>query len=217
MNFSGGSLRVRIFPGSGNNFSQGDYLQEIEVNFPAATSLPVPQVIRSRVFSGPDSSGVRDFNSTAVGMENNVNNIQFYAGVGTVAGADSRDFNQRLQCTIDGGAGARNLPNLIRRGDVLRSVYLDPAGPSRGDLRIVAGLRHVPSSFFATFPGYFDTNILQACAGGLRNTGGGLARRMSIAYGAARLDANPDNFKNQPNRSDADASSTFQVGNRRGA
>lgn len=207
MAFNGGRLTIRIFPGSGNTFSGNDLIQEIEVNFPASR-LPVPQVVRARVFAGPDSNGVRDFNSTAVGMTTDPKSVSFYSGIGAVSNADGRDFPQRLHCTISGGAGARNMPSLIRRGDVMRSVYLDPAGPSGGDLRVVAALRYVPGAFLTAFPGYTDTNILQACAGGVRGTTGGLARRSSVAYGTARLDKNPDSFKNQPNRPDADYQGT---------
>jgi len=47
---------------------------------------------------------------------------------------------------------------LIVPGDVVRSVEIDGAGPTKGDLRLLAGLRDVPTNFFAPSPGYDSLN-----------------------------------------------------------
>ena len=193
MSFSGGTLDIFIYPGTGNTFSTTDYIQKIEVAFPAATTLPVPQIIRSTF---ADSGGA-DF--SAASAVPSPTNSDFYSG-GTFGG-DSRDFSKRLQCTINGGAGAINPPSLIRRGDVLRSVYLDPAGPSRGDTRLVAGLRNVPSSFYTVFPNYNSATKLQACGAGVRAYSSP-AYRTSMAYQDTTLNTatNPNLWTNQLNR-----------------
>jgi uncharacterized protein (TIGR02600 family) len=179
MAFSGGTLRIRLYPGVGNTFAANDYIQEIEVNLPA-TTLPVPQVIRSKL--NPDGLGdnvaLADFNTNALVVSDPKTNA-FYSGLNGTD-ADSRDFDRRLNCQIvdsSSAAGALLTQSIIRRGDVMRSVYLDPAGPSRGDLRMVAGLRHVPSSFFTKFPGYDNANNLQASA--------------TMAYGNAVVGVDP--------------------------
>ena len=50
---------------------------------------------------------------------------------------------------------------LFRRGDVIRSVGIDPNGPSGGDIRLVAGLNNVPSNYFAPLAGYSDSTRYQ--------------------------------------------------------
>jgi len=37
-------------------------------------------------------------------------------------------------------------------GDVVRAAVIDPNGPARGDVRLVAGLKDVPANFFAMIP-----------------------------------------------------------------
>lgn len=52
---------------------------------------------------------------------------------------------------------------MFRRGDVIRSVGIDPNGPfgSGGDIRLVAGLKTVPSTYFTPLAGYFDSTRYQ--------------------------------------------------------
>ena len=56
--------------------------------------------------------------------------------------------------------GTRSVPQelmsggYLRGGVVIRSIEVDPAGPSGGDLRLVAGPRVVPSSYFRPHPDY---------------------------------------------------------------
>ena len=184
MDFSGGTLKIRVYPGAGNTFAATDYIQEIEVNLPAAT-LPVPQVTRFKI--NASETVLPDFNSTSL-VESDPKKKEFYGGLKGID-ADSRDFDRRLNCQIvdsSSAAGALLPQSIIRRGDVMRSVYLDPAGPSRGDTRLAAGLRHVPSSFFTRFPEYDTVTKLQASA--------------TMAYGNAAVGADPHSFVRQKNR-----------------
>ena len=188
MDFSGGTLKIRVYPGAGNTFAANDYIQEIEVNLPA-TTLPVPQVTRSKFNPAGllDNIALPDFSNVGL-VESDRTKKEFYSGFkGT--DADSRDFDKRLNCQIvdsSSAAGALLPQSIIRRGDVMRSVYLDPTGPSRGDTRLAAGLRHVPSSFFTRFPEYDTVTKLQASA--------------TMAYGSAIVGADPYSFMRQKNR-----------------
>ena len=196
MSFSGGTLKISIFPGTGA-FDTNNFIQEIDVNFPNAT-LPVPLVTRSSFYIGP--SGVsQDFNTNA-SLTNAYTNA-FYGGFSGTDG-DSRDFNKRLNCYITGfnsGIGAEFPGSVIRRGDVLRSVFLDPAGPALGDIRVLAGLQNAPQSFFTTFPGYTNINLLQACGAAVR-VGPSSTYRTSMAYDNASNSINPYNWARQQNR-----------------
>ena len=194
MSFSGGTLDIYIYPGTGNTFSTADYIQKIEVIFHPAPTLPVPQIIRSTFGGG----GGVDFD-TAYAVSSPTNS-DFYSGA--TFGGDSRDFNKRLQCMIGTSAGAVTPPSVIRRGDVLRSVYIDPAGPSRGDTRVVAGLRTVPSNFYTEFPNYTSTTKLQACGAGVRFS----AYRSSMAYQDTTINpgTNPYSWTNQLNHDNSE-------------
>ncbi|MCX6971139.1 MAG: Verru_Chthon cassette protein A [Verrucomicrobia bacterium] len=195
MVFSGGTLKIRLYPGTGNTFAANDYLQEMEVILPS-TTLPVPQITRSGFSASPGADGgTVDFDASAA--ETDRTKATFYSGLkGGIA--DSRNFDQRLSAQIIYNlswgnpqyAGATSPQSIIRRGDVMRSVYLDPSGPARGDLRLAAGLRHVPDSFFTKFPEYDNLNKLQATS--------------SMAYQSTTLDTNPQMWMRQLNRDRAD-------------
>lgn len=70
------------------------------------------------------------------------------------AGAD-RDFNNRI---------GKDKFNIVNANDTVRSLEINPAGPSRGDLRLVAAMKVVPPEFYAPYaggtdgPGYTDAS-----------------------------------------------------------
>ena len=67
------------------------------------------------------------------------------------------DFNRR----IDGSYG-----NIFNSHDTVRSVQIDPNGPTKGDLRLVTAIPNVPANYYAPFagsaspsaPGYNDSS-----------------------------------------------------------
>src|SRR4030095_3610099 len=65
-------------------------------------------------------------------------------------------------------AAPRLVPQDLMEGDhlsgkvVIRSVEVEPEGPSGGDLRVVAGPRLVPASYFRPHPDYHTTNLKAA-------------------------------------------------------
>lgn len=204
-NFSGGRLRIRIFPGSSNNFDQSaDLVQELEVEFPPAT-LPVPYIIRPKFLANDNDT--RDFSNTYA--VNDPNDWRFYCGLNITGGADGRDFESRLnsQFSPSDGFGHTRRNSVIRRGDVIRSVQVNPAGPSKGDMRTVASLRFVSRDHFAPTPGYADSNVLQANGTPFR-TIGNINQSFRIGYGYAdggpprqvRVSDNPDLVKRDMDR-----------------
>ncbi len=68
-------------------------------------------------------------------------------------GVDPLDFGRGFlgskqgKSTLDSIVPAKGL--ILRRGDIVRSVAVDPNGPSRGDLRLLAGLKSVTADYFA--------------------------------------------------------------------
>ncbi len=190
MAFSGGNLTVSVFPGTGNNFAPGDCIQTFNIQFPPAT-LPVPLIIRSTFGPRPATAepnpnfNIPDFSWWA--RPDDKSQAVFYSGLQgpktgalstIVSRADGRLFSggsgrmDRIDMSPPTGAsgsglvlGANTWSSLIRRGDVVRSMALDPLGPLKGDLRLLAGVTDVPASVFAPSGGigtYTDSSILQA-------------------------------------------------------
>ncbi len=169
--FLGGELKIKVYSGYGNTFDDQDFIQEITVDFPSAT-LPVPQVVRSVAATNPKLP-----DSVAALRGGKPTDPEFYWGFGTPSTSgkfvsDSRDLKSRMTSSVpkdttfnhpDGttltqtnepltGAFRTDGAGIFRRGDVIRSVQVSPSGPSRGDLRHIAALKNVPSSYFAPFP-----------------------------------------------------------------
>ena len=64
------------------------------------------------------------------------------------SGNDLKDFNNRI------GTGKFNL---VHSADTVRSLQVDPNGPTRGDLRMVSAHAVVPSNFYAGYAGGKDS------------------------------------------------------------
>lgn len=130
MNFTGGTITVKIYSGFQNVVSPENLLQEVRIPFPSvATPIPTPlttnavMLVRERNSSG-------ELPSFATVMSWRMNAEQ------TALPATVAPFN----------IGA------YRPGVVLRSMVLDAAGPTKGDYRLAAALETVPDSYFITHP-----------------------------------------------------------------
>jgi uncharacterized protein (TIGR02600 family) len=76
-------------------------------------------------------------------------NLNFPAGTWPLprySGADA-DFNNRI---------GKDKFNLVNAADTVRSLQVDPDGPTRGDLRMVSAQKVVPSNFYAGYAGGTD-------------------------------------------------------------
>lgn len=195
MAFSGGNITIKVFPGVGNDFPDDTCIQTLHINMPQA-SLPVPLIIRPVFEHSTDEAKVlganwptSDFKSWA--RPDDKNTPIFYSGLSGSAGAkaDGRFFSSgtgRMD-RIDISTlilGANTPGSFIRRGDVVRSMVLDPLGPAKGDIRLLAGLADVPTSFFAPSGGndtYKNSTLLQATGATYRS--GNQNERNSLIYG----------------------------------
>ncbi len=179
----------------------------------------------------PDfDSEKRDNNDQVVAVirPDNKDTPEFYAGLGTntasivngttriSAKADARYFSTiSANGSQQPGAGRMDLISLgdyrlgattqgawLRRGDVVRSMVLNPTNGAKGDIRLMAGLTDVPASFFAPSGGistYTDSTLLQAA--GATSRGGNLDRRGQTIYGSAPSTiSNPHSWKSMLNR-----------------
>jgi len=127
--FSGGTITVKIFAGTGNAMpGDSEYIQKFEIELPEMV-LPVPFVIKP--IPGVDSAAA--FQAAA-------GTVPWYSGFLT----DGRNFENRLTEVFDGSVVGADRGNFFRRGDVVRSLQWNVSGPSRADARVIASLRDVP-------------------------------------------------------------------------
>lgn len=144
-NFSGGDIQVDIYQGSSRALAIGDLVQSIDLTFPSAANLPLPQpVAKASVSSG----------TTTVNLS-------------TAKHASYTDYNQRLsrlkfpddpkgRWGYAEGDGHEPLPLVVGSGtigDTVRSVEARYDGPARGDYRMIAGRKNVPADYFAVWSG----------------------------------------------------------------
>ncbi len=105
--------------------TSGELIQTLQMEFPGSPELPLP---KPEAFVTPT-----DLNPVGTILKNRL---------GTNDGqADEPD-------TIFGTR------TLIAKNDVVRSVVVDALTASKGDLRVIAGLRNVPSKYFRPHPFY---------------------------------------------------------------
>ena len=206
MAFGGGTLTISIYPGSGNAVT--NLIQTVRISFPPAT-LPVPFLYPLCLTNtnigdlDTDDFWTNDVTNTAIAY-NNTNGLFFSGGI--IANGvtnDARVFNQRMT-NVSSRTGANGYyggfstapgswrpESIIRRGDVVRSVYLDPRGPSKGDIRIIAGLTDVATNFFTSFTNYGNSSCLQAAGAGFHMID---STRAALLYGNAWVSNNPTSF-----------------------
>lgn len=77
------------------------------------------------------------------------------------------DFYQRMSPE----PGNNGSFNPVLAGDIVRSVEVNPTGPTKGDLRMVASAKVVPSTYYGPAPNYTTTSTLQTHS--FRNGDGG--------------------------------------------
>lgn len=109
-------------------YNSNDTIQNLEFDFPPVTNwMPLPQSVASGASDGP-------INLTIPGDNNYL--------------------------SVDNRFDTKNVGNpyfistLIRPGDIVLGVRLDPSGPSNGDLRTLSITPNVTSNWFAPHPSY---------------------------------------------------------------
>lgn len=137
-------IRAMVNP-NGPTAGPDQLVQTININFPGGT-LPYPS---------PTAESYPDGNSNWAAAQTFANQpskqLTNPSGGPTLVsgGTPMTSFNARCWSPYFG-----NWPdNFYFTGDVVRSVVIDPSGPARGDVRMVAGLNNVPSNYFAPLAG----------------------------------------------------------------
>jgi uncharacterized protein (TIGR02600 family) len=148
ISFTGGEITVRLktHPRSGRN----EEFQKLTLNFDSSVTWPVP---RSRV----DGALPRSFNQRAPASVNPGN---------APRPSDPLKWNEATQLL---GYERDYRQIIIEHGDVVRSVQIDPLGPTRGDYRLVAGRYEVPSDWFSLHPRYHESGFTNRDAHTLRD------------------------------------------------
>ncbi len=125
-NFSGGTLTLKIRSGVGSpaTATSGEVFQTITMDFPPINNLPVPQAMT---------------------------NGALVSGSLFCPPADGTEISHNYNDRITAGPGR---DNLIREGDIVRSIEASPNAPINGDLRLIAGNVEVPDSYFRPHPNY---------------------------------------------------------------
>ena len=150
----------RYWNGSGNDGTKtvqpsGTTTFDEEKDYPfVSDEIPTnPEVRKGKFdFNGGDVTvEIHAGYATAPGPDTLVQTVHLHFPPGTwplprSSGADE-DFNNRI---------GTNKFNLVNAADTVRSVEVDPKGPTGGDLRIVSAQRDVPSKYFAGYAGGAD-------------------------------------------------------------
>ena len=111
-------------------------MQILRLNFPNSNSWPVPRAVSGITL--PEAFNARANRASNPGSAS-------FAGA---PGEDHRKINQLIGHHRD----YRRV--LIQQNDVVRSVEIDPTGPTRGDYRLVAGRFEVPATYYRPHPDY---------------------------------------------------------------
>ena len=171
--FIGGPLTItiRTNPDPETFAPTGTVVQTLTVNFPNSSGLPVPgfnpdySTIASKGSSGyPPAPGTTPASSTPAAI------YTFRLASGILNPAVGYPANQTGGLAQDGqasdphyhsggsygtyGPGSGAGTGLIDRYDVVRSIIVDPLGPSKGDYRVIAALPKVGPEYFTTHPFY---------------------------------------------------------------
>ncbi len=103
-----------------------------------------PDAVLQARFKAQDRDENRD-----VPVERNTQVRQLHALAFDDSNVNDGSDPPSLQTIRDDARPVMTAWNLIRRGDISRTMALDPAGPTGGDLRLMAALKEVPADYFA--------------------------------------------------------------------
>ena len=143
MNFSGGAIDVDIYQGTVRPLVSADHVQNLKFNFPSVTNLPLPKAANRTVATGTTTIRMvtrqhETYRSYDKRMSRIVSSANADKGRWGIA-EDSQ--HQPLPLVI----GTLSSPFM---GDTIRSVEARYGGPTRGDFRLIAGMKNVPADFF---------------------------------------------------------------------
>ncbi len=142
--FGGGTLTVTLKDRGGT-----DTLQTFSVDFPAAGTLPAPQLVSStanqfapvrKILTGPWDNAGGSFHDPA--SATNEPNLQY---------GNYLSLWKRMRLKGDEN---RFQEGIVRAGDIALAVQANPEAPVGGDLRLLALEQNIPSSWFVPAPGY---------------------------------------------------------------
>ncbi|MFN0078459.1 MAG: Verru_Chthon cassette protein A [Prosthecobacter sp.] len=154
--FSGGALKIKIFSGFGSKPSFGDKpVQEINLNFPPVT-LRVPRLgkdLDKRWTATPSATGKWDAVWTGgksgwltplLDLQRRFDMVRNRAdGYPYPVGASTEGVGRQI---------------IVGWGDTVRSVFLDPNGPTKGDYRALCALPVVTPDYYVEHPDYKKTD-----------------------------------------------------------
>jgi uncharacterized protein (TIGR02600 family) len=130
MSFTGADLKITISAGP-NAQTDENTVQKLTLNFPDASEWPRPRKFDTNL------DGKRLFNERLSTIATTTS-----VGAGAAAGA----WASKMAAAVAHYRDYRQL--LINSEDVVRSVQLNPDGPSRGDYRLLAATYDVPVDWF---------------------------------------------------------------------
>jgi uncharacterized protein (TIGR02600 family) len=140
ISFSGGDIIITI-----KNYKGNQIIQKFSISFPPAT-IPIPQHIDDQVRY----------------MKGEVSNINLDSASGYAVWNQGSlrqgDFLSPRKRLIGNSNSGNTQLIAVRPGDVVLGVIVNPNGPTRGDLRLLALTQDIPSNWFTTFPGYGTAN-----------------------------------------------------------
>lgn len=142
-NFSGGLIKVKIYQGSVRPLDEVDLVQTINLNFPAAQNIPLPQVAKKSVASGTTTLTLyTTAHKTYCDFGERLSRMVSSSNVGKGRWGIAEDGQHRPLPLVLGANDSVGL------GDTVRSVEARYGGPAQGDYRLIAGLKNVPADYF---------------------------------------------------------------------
>lgn len=151
MMFSGGMVTVEIRTVTDTPVKDGELVQKINLDFSGLQIMPRPRM-DDPSFDTPKANE-NDTTKSAAALESGlrrtfaqrIRRLSLNSDYNSPSGPAGKWYNVMYQCM---GMWKDHRFTLINKEDVVRSVHLDPAGPSKGDFRLLAATAEVPSNWF---------------------------------------------------------------------